>query len=213
MAGAAVSLDTRELDRFIERALNFGQNPEGVLRRVGQIVQSHTKQRFQDPSRRRRPWPKKWKMFSIWQGGKTEPLTARGRLMQSITYDLRGRGANASVRVGSGLPYAATHQWGDDRPRRFTLFIVPEYEDGVRGQRIKRDPDTGYPVGKMTIGQGDGAGGRVAPKGAVKVLVRLNSIRPRPFLQEPDQREAEEIHSLVTKYFLRTTGLQSGGAR
>ena len=159
---------------------------------------------------RRTPWADKPPIFVIWEGGKTEPLTYKGRLMQSITHDTRGRGANTTLRVGSALPYAPTHQWGDDRARAFYVFIIPEMEDGVHGKRIKRDERTGYPIGRMTLGKGDGAGGRVAPDNAVKVLVRLKGIKPRSFLAIPDAAEEREIFNMIQRYFLRKTGLQPG---
>lgn len=210
MAGVGLVLHAPDLERFIVQAINLAENPEPVIRRVGAIVVAQTKRRFHNKSLRRTPWADKPPIFVIWEGGKTEPLTYKGRLMQSIVHDTRGRGPNMTLRVGSGLPYAATHQWGDDRPRAFYVFIIPEMEAGVHGERIKRDERTGYPIGTMTLGKSDGTGGRVAPKGAVKVLVRLNGIKPRPFLAIPDALEEREILNMVQRYFLRRTGLQPG---
>ena len=210
MAGAGLQLHAGDLEQFITRAINLGQNPEGAIRRIGSVVVAQTKRRFHNKSHRRTPWADKPPIFVIWEGGKDKPLLYKNRLMQSIVQDTRGRGPNMVLRVGSALPYAATHQFGDDRPRAFYVFIVPKMEQGVHKKRIMRDERTGYPLGKMTLGQSDGAGGRVAPDNAVKVLVRLNGIKPRPFLAVPNALEEREILNVLQRYFLRRTGLQPG---
>lgn len=210
MAGVGLQLNIRDLDRFIDQAINLGQNPEGVIRRIGSIVVAQTKRRFHNKSHRRTPWAPKPRIWEIWEGGKTVPLTYKGRLKQSITQDTRGRGANMVLRVGSALVYARQHQEGDNRIRKFYVFIIPEMERGEYGERIKYDELSGYPIGRLTLGQSDGAGGRVAPKGAIKVLVTLHGIRPRPYLAVPNAREEREILNMIQRYFLRVTGLQPG---
>ena len=221
MAGAAISFDlgqpitafggelycefdASQLDKFIGMAELQGKQPEGMLRRIGVYYVGETKRNFQS---RGPGWPAKPPRFEAWEGGKTAPLTYKGRLAGSITYDVQG----TDLRVGSPLKYAATHQFGSDGPRSFYLWIQPEYDGEFDPQHpyknVRRDAQ-GFLVGL------------IVPKrtpDALKQLVTL-TIEARPFLRPPTPQQWNDIITICQNFILgggsapETFRLPKGGA-
>ena len=209
MAGAALTLDfaqpitafggelycefdASQLDKFIAMAELQARSPEPMLRRVGVYYVGETKRNFQS---RGPGWPAKPARFESWEGGKTAPLTYKGRLAGSVTYDVQA----TDLRVGSPLPYAATHQFGSDGPRSFYLWIQPEY-DG--------EPDPAHPYKNARRDAQGFLVGLIVPKrtvGALKQLVTI-TIQPRPFLRPPNPAQWGEIIRICQDFILGVTG-------
>lgn len=184
--GATLLFDARDLEHYLQLLSLAGRNTLPLLRRIGHVVQSVAQDAIQKADYKPKP-----PIWEIWEGGKTAPLTYRGRLLGSITVDADD--VRGSVRVGSPLAYAATQQFGSDGPRGFYVYIVPEYEEGKRGQRVKRDEATGYPIGLLRLKQG---------KNTIKTLV-IQTIEPRPFLpEEITPSMGAQMHAIAHDYLL-----------
>lgn len=208
MAGAAVVFDNRQVVDFIKAIESFGHSPEAFLRDFGIYYTGETKRRFQQAA-----WPKKPPHWEYWEGNKTAPLTYRGRLAGSITWDMPGAGgSHVSLRVGSPLQYAATHQLGDERQRIFSIWLKPDMEPGVHGMRIARFPN-GLPKGKLVLAPSGGqlaAGGAAGSRergGETIIRVRIKQrITARPFLHIPSSRQWDQIGEIAFKHMLGKGG-------
>lgn len=208
----SIHVDSRQLELYLAACQALARQPEPMLRRIGIYYVGETKRVFT-----RAPWPPKPEHWAYWEGHKRVPLTYRGRLGGSITYDIPG---GHTLRVGSPLKYAPTHQFGDDRERHFSVYLIPELEPGARGGlRIARFA-SGYPKGRLTLKQeftGESplsrkaqavaekrsgvkaggyeaqaaSGGRLLP-GVIRVRI-TGRVRKRPFLLEPSSAQWAEI--------------------
>lgn len=225
MAGAAVVFDNRQVVDFIKAIESFGHSPEAFLRDFGIYYTGETKRHFQAAA-----WPKKPPHWEYWEGNKTAPLTYRGRLMGSITWDMPGLGGTRpGLRVGSPLPYAATHQFGAPS-RIFSIWLKPDMEPGARPgtMRIARFPN-GLPKGRLVLapspgqrlarqkkllGQGKSAAeafhhsqSSFERGGETIIRVRIRQrILARPFLHIPSDRQWSEIGDIAFKHMLGKGG-------
>ncbi len=192
MAGIGVKVDVSQARRGLAAIMRRAQDTRPLMDRLGQHEVTVTKLRFE---KRGPGWPQINPYFAELKRrttGGNAPLTFRGKLATSIYHRVRGP---HSVRAGSNLPYAARQQWGGHGmrgPHFFNLYIEPEYEQGKRGLRMKRD-DKGRLLGKLRI--------RQTPT-AKKQLMRSLDITPRPFLKEPDEANWNEKLALIERHLL-----------
>jgi phage virion morphogenesis protein len=91
---------------FLRDAAGRAANPRGLYDNIGAALVRSTRNRFdtgRDPQGS--PWPPS--IRAIAEGGQT--LVDSTRLRGSITHEA----SNSGVEVGTNVPYASTHQFGD----------------------------------------------------------------------------------------------------
>lgn len=187
MPSVGIHFDAGLLPQFLQEAIERTGNIRPLLNRIGIFEQSVTKKRFADAGP---GWPTKNPYIAELQsrsgGSGDKALTFRGRLRQSIVYEV----TNDSVTIGSPHVAAATHQFGSGGVRSFYLYIIPDRDSEGH---IERDFH-GRVLGKLALKQ---------DPNAVKQLVHWR-IKARPFLKAPEGREEEEILMLVEDHLARS---------
>ncbi len=135
MAGAATSLTVRGFDS-VERMIARLMNPDftQLLDEIGAEVVSQTQDRVRDD--KESPDGDAWPLLNPayasrkkGSGGLLEGVSNPG-LLSSLTHVVHGN----EVEIGSGLIYAATHQFGDESrgiPQREFLGLSDEGADQV----------------------------------------------------------------------------------
>ncbi|MEW5763711.1 MAG: phage virion morphogenesis protein [Acidobacteriota bacterium] len=118
MTGAAVQIRIEGGDRLrarLERLLARAGGPSqrDLLGRLGALVESQTRRRIQDggPDPDGRPWEPLSPGYAAWKAGRSSGkiLSLHGPLRDSLTHEVV---STEEARVGSGLVYAAIHQFG-----------------------------------------------------------------------------------------------------
>ena len=117
MPGAGITIDVHleeggDAQAALRRMAESLDDAREVLEDIGRRLVASTVRRFERTAGPDgRPWPTSIRARE--EGGLT--LTDTGRLRGSITHQVLPR----AVRVGTNVPYAATHQFGAEiRPRR-----------------------------------------------------------------------------------------------
>lgn len=105
MTGASISIEDAELREAFRRLIALGENPAPMLQDIGDMAVRNIDVRFFDETA---PGGGPWKpsLRAQRQGGKT--LTLSGRLGDSMMAVVEGN----SVRWGTNIEYAGTHQFG-----------------------------------------------------------------------------------------------------
>lgn len=134
MSQAALKYDLRQVER-LKKALQkvSAQSFRPMMESLAQEVEVQTRARFDYGEGPEGPW-EDWseKYAERMAGQRTKILVKRGSsgLMGSIHGERRGN----SVLIGSHMPHAATHQYGDAArgiPARPYLGITPEDESDL----------------------------------------------------------------------------------
>ena len=124
----------------------------GLLSAMGAEVESQTKDRIEDKKRapNGRPWAPWSPGYAATRHGNHSLLINEGHLQNSIAWQLAGD----TVRIGSPLEYAATHQFGAPErnlPARPFLDVALEDSDDrqqledILGRWVQRQIDRGTP--------------------------------------------------------------------
>lgn len=109
MTGVRITITPEGADEalaFLRDAAGRAANPRGLYDNIGAALVRSTRSRFDtgtDPEGS--PWPPS--IRAIAEGGQT--LIDSTRLRGSITHEA----SNSGVEVGTNVPYAAVHQFGD----------------------------------------------------------------------------------------------------
>ncbi|MDE0392819.1 MAG: phage virion morphogenesis protein [Rhodospirillales bacterium] len=105
--GSSVVVDTAPLDGALARLAAVLSHPDGIMDAIGRYLVGSAHRRFE---RERAPDGTPWlkSARAIAEGGRT--LTNTGQLRNSIAHTVTDGGR--AVEVGSGVVYAAIHQFG-----------------------------------------------------------------------------------------------------
>lgn len=112
MSGTSITIEDAALQAWLRRSIQNLSHPADALAEIGEILVKSTQARFgteTDPSGRR------WADNSpVTKARKTKPfiLTEGGYLGDTIHHKMEGATA---VLVGSGMEYAAVHQFGQKK--------------------------------------------------------------------------------------------------
>ncbi|GEM_PF-1414370 len=193
MAGVGVRLHIGEARQQLARMILWAKDPRPLLRAIGEYGVSLAVKRFEQGGP---GWPRKNPYFAELEkrthGSGTKPLEFRGKLRQSITFDVQ---EPDSVRVGSPLKYAATHQFGSDGPRTFYLHIKPDLVTGKRGKPVPERDQYGRILGRIVTPKA----GEDPAAGVKRQLISIE-IEERPFLVEPTDDEWDSIARMIEDY-------------
>ena len=134
MSQAALKYDLRQVERLKKTLQKVSaQSFRPMMESLAQEVEVQTLRRFEHGEGPEGPWEDWSEKYAERMAGKgTFILNRRGSkgLMGSIRGERRGDG----VVIGSHMPHAATHQYGDDArgiPARPYLGITPEDESDL----------------------------------------------------------------------------------
>lgn len=134
MSGAVLKYDFRGLDT-VQRRINrlTKSNRRELLDVVGAIIESQTRKRIQDDkeSAEGEAWQKWSDKYAAKRPEGRTLLMNEDHLLDSITFLHEG---SNSIKVGSNMIYAATHQFGDEArniPARPYLGVSDDNEDDI----------------------------------------------------------------------------------
>jgi len=190
MAGVGIRIDATAARASLKRMVERAANPKPLLRRIGAYgVKSAKKRIRQGIPPPKHPYFAELQRRTGGMGG-NRPLYVTGELYRSVFYAISGR---ASVRAGSPLRKAATHQFSSDGPRSFYLYIIPDTVPGAHGKTRYERNAYGFVLGKLTT-RADFTSGQ-----AVKQLITVQ-VRERPFLKAPSDAEWDEIADIIQEH-------------
>lgn len=134
MSGEAVQIDDKAVRDLLRELARIGSDEkvETALAAIGQLVVTETDLGFREE---RDPWGRAWQPLSEYTleqrrkgDGVVRILRDTGNLANSINYQL----SEGRVSIGTGVPYATTHQYGAGGiPRRAFLPLDPYGEPDI----------------------------------------------------------------------------------